>query len=167
VAQLHHGTVPVRPGAAATGGGFSWSDLNFVAMPGFAVTTVCGHQNIGILGHEIGHYLGLAHTFAAEFATQADAQTAFTNSGFNPSIFDGDGLSDTPPDPWIRQNANQCGATNTVVLNGSSGPVAFPLPKGNVMSYYDAPTTFTGQQKDRIRSTIDSRAGQGLVVGKP
>jgi hypothetical protein len=156
------------PGATATGGGFSGSDLNFVAMPGFAVTTVCGHQNLGLFTHESGHYLGLAHTFAQEFATQAAAQTAFTNSGFNPNIFDGDGLSDTPADPWIRQNANQCGATNSVTLNGRTGTVTFPLPKGNVMSYYDAPTFFSGQQKERIRRTIDSRvSGQGLIVGKP
>ena len=36
------------PGPQPTGGGFSWVDYDFVVMPGFEVTTVCGRQNIGL-----------------------------------------------------------------------------------------------------------------------
>ena len=52
------------PGPNPTGGGFSWVDYDFVVMPGFDVTTICGKQNIGVFAHEAGHYLGLSHTFA-------------------------------------------------------------------------------------------------------
>src|SRR5262249_50683106 len=69
----------------AAGGGFSSSELEFVAMSGFSNTWLYG------LGHEIGHYLGLSHTFKQEFPTLADAQFYFAQHGYNPNAFDGDG----------------------------------------------------------------------------
>ena len=71
IAAQHAGKMVVffihGPGQAATGGGFSFSNYNFVEMPGFNDTTVCGYQNIGILAHEVGHYFGLSHPFAMTF----------------------------------------------------------------------------------------------------
>jgi len=60
-------------GATATGGGFSWTDYNFVAMPGFR-SPMCGGQNLSLLAHELGHYLGLPHTFLRTFKTRGEAE---------------------------------------------------------------------------------------------
>jgi hypothetical protein len=97
VALFRFGPDPVTP----RGDGFSGSDLNFVLMPGFTVTFVCAVQNIGLLAHEIGHYLGLPHTFDVAYASLQDAENAFLGSGQDPSIFDGEGLRDTLPDPVL------------------------------------------------------------------
>lgn len=95
------------PGEGSTGGGFSADTYNFVAMPGFG-TSVCGYQNIGMLAHEIGHYLGLSHTFPRVFHSVAEAELALKNNGNDPAIFDADGFSDTPPDPYIGRDEYQC-----------------------------------------------------------
>ena len=45
-----------------TSGGFSAGDSDFVMMPGFRNTRVCGNQIIILLAHELGHYFGLQTT---------------------------------------------------------------------------------------------------------
>jgi len=152
--------------ASPTGGGFSATDYNFVVMPGFNDTGVCGNQNIGMFPHEVGHYLGLAHTFANKdpFDTVQQAEDFLRANGNNPAVFDGDGLSDTPPDPYIR--VYQCGPTPTnITLNG----VPFMLPRTNVMSYYHpanaVPTevrTLTPQQITRVQEVYKNR-GLGVT----
>ena len=89
------------PDASPTGGAFSWTDYNFIVMPGFPDTYVCGSQNIGILGHESGHYLGLPHTFPAVFASIGDAQSFFSAHGNDPEAFNADGRDESP----IRSSA--------------------------------------------------------------
>jgi hypothetical protein len=134
-------------------GGFSDDTYNFVVMPGFNVGTVCSHQNIMLFAHEAGHYLGLAHTFAVDNATQAAAKSLFDSNGKKPSVFDGDGLADTDPDPFYRIPAIDCDATITSV--NISG-VNFPLPRTNIMSYYDNVTDLTGGQIAIVRQTIQT-----------
>ena len=91
------------PDALPTGGGFSWYDYNFVTMGGWDDMGHCGHSHWESLGHELGHFLGLPHTFAVEpFIDQAAAEAYFVSHGKNPAVFDGDGFSDTPPDPGTR-----------------------------------------------------------------
>jgi len=34
----------------------------------------CGKQSIELFAHEVGHYLGLLHTFAKDFGTVAEAE---------------------------------------------------------------------------------------------
>jgi len=41
-------------GVGPIGGGFSWWTYDFVAMPAFSATSLCGNQNIGIMAHEMG-----------------------------------------------------------------------------------------------------------------
>jgi len=136
IAADHAGKLTVffihGPGTGPTGGAFSSLNYNFVEMPGFNDTSVCGSQNIGIMAHEVGHYLGLAHTFARTFASSTEAESFFAANGSTPAIFDGDGLSDTPPDPFIGLPANQCDPGPTITLKDQ----ALQLPYLNIMSYY-------------------------------
>jgi hypothetical protein len=146
------------PGAGPTGGGFSWTDYDFVAMPGFNNTFVCGVQNIGLFAHEVGHYLGLAHTHGPSFNTVAEAQSYFVSNGRNPRVFEGDGRSDTPPDPFIT--ALQCNPTATTVsLSGTS----FDLPRSNIMSYYEPRSGVSPSQTWTMRQTLQLRSKQPLA----
>ena len=83
------------PGQGPTGSGFSFSNYNFVEMPGFDDTGVCGYQNIGILAHEVGHYFGLSHPFARRFAGFPMAELFLRAQVTTRIYLDCDGLSDT------------------------------------------------------------------------
>ena len=104
--------VYIRNGmGSATGGGHSGSDKYYVAMPGFYVTSSTWfyhdtnppshateiNGNLKLLAHEIGHYLGLAHTFSGieyddigESEDQIVAQFISKNGEANPELLDGD-----------------------------------------------------------------------------
>jgi hypothetical protein len=138
----------------AAGGGFSSKDYNFVVMPGFTDSQETSHY----LAHETGHYLGLNHTFPAEFPTLADAQFYFKQHGYDPSAFDADGLSDTPPDPLVQSNEHITPPTTLTLKDGNNNDVVFQLPTTNLMSYYNTPTrTISQQQTDIVRAKAVSR----------
>lgn len=91
------------PGDRPTGGGFSWIDYDLVIMPGFTDAQHFGHAHVDALAQEIGHHLGLPHTFAADpFESAAAGETHLKAGGGTPDVFDGDGFGDTPPDASIR-----------------------------------------------------------------
>ncbi len=147
VVILRHG-----PGEHPTGQGFSWWDHDFVAAPGFGGASHCGHPHYDLLAHEVGHYLGLAHTFAADsHETVQQAEDFFVKGGCKPEVFDGDGFSDTPPDPLIRPL--ECERTGQITLKG----VQFVLPRRNLMSYYDERDSLSPQQIERVRWTLRKR----------
>jgi hypothetical protein len=153
VAFFRHG-----PGSVDPGGGFSGSDLNFVAMPGFN-TPVAGHQNIGLFAHEAGHYLGLAHTFPTKkaFDTLADAQAYFSSHGYNVGAFDGDGLSDTLSDPMVKALTDSH-PTSVTLRDAAGRNVVIPVPYDNIMTYWDnAYKTLTPQQISRVRDVAETR----------
>jgi hypothetical protein len=168
VAADHAGKLVVffihGPEQGATGGGFSASNYNFVEMPGFNDTTVCGYQNIGILAHEVGHYLGLAHPFAVAFRSSQEAEAYLSAHGNDPTVFDGDGLSDTPPDPFISTPQFQCNPGESITLNGRK----FLLPRKNIMSYYSTSgfdrTDLTAQQSAIVRWVMNVRAKNGMAT---
>jgi hypothetical protein len=140
-------------------GGFSWVDYDFVVMPGFEVTTICGKQNIGVFAHEVGHYLGLSHTFAREFETVAQADEWLRDHNGQVSIFDGDSLSDTPPDPFIR--AIQCDRKPSVVLQGKK----VMIDRKNIMGYwYNASKTLSRQQIEIVRWFVQRRLQSGMLL---
>jgi hypothetical protein len=145
-------------GPSATGGGFSWWDYNFVVMPGWDDDSHCGHPHTDALAHEVGHFLGLPHTFAGTYNLAADAEAAFRNSGKKASVFDGDGISDTPPDPLIRPL--ECDRTPRVTLGGT----VFTLPRANIMSYYDERNTLSPMQSIRVRWLLLTRLKRGMAM---
>ena len=53
-------------GSGSNGSGFSWWDYDFVVMPSTDIIEHCGGMNPYFLAHEMGHYLGLPHTFGPE-----------------------------------------------------------------------------------------------------
>ncbi|MGE3076022.1 MAG: M43 family zinc metalloprotease [Dehalococcoidia bacterium] len=149
------------PDATPSGGGFSWYDYNFVVMGGWQDMGHCGHQHWEALGHELGHFLGLPHTFATEpFANVAAAESYFVAHGKNVTVFDGDGLSDTPPDPGTR--SLECLHTDSVSLAGA----VFNLPRTNIMSYYDEAHLLTPQQIERVRWVFEIRESAGGAFRK-
>jgi len=143
-------------GYVGTGLAFSSTSHNFVAMTGFQGAP-CG-QDGGFLAHEIGHYFGLTHTFATAFGNQQEAADALRAARGDLGIFDGDGLSDTPPDPFIREY--QCGTQGSVTL----GPTTLLLPRSNVMSYYANATDLSPQQIELIRPVLDFRVANGMAL---
>ena len=147
VVFFRHGPNPVP-----TGGGFSSNAYNFVVMPPFDATTICGPtQNAYLLAHEMGHYFGLPHTFR-QFKTKAEAAAALKAAGNKPAAFDGDGIAETPPEPYIEEL--QCGSEAFVVLNG----VPFPLSRSNIMSYYAGdPKSLTTRQSEIVRAMVERR----------
>lgn len=144
-----------RWGSASTptGNSFSSGDLNYVVGCGFASTGVCGHQNISLLAHEMGHYFGLPHTFAGSYQTVADAAAALAAANNDTSIFAGDAFDDTPPDPMISEIA--CLDTRAVRL----GERDVPICRDNIMSYYDSPTkTLSARQLRTVKWMLERRS---------
>jgi hypothetical protein len=151
-------TVLFRHGEGYVGTGYAFSSTthNFVAMTGF-LGAPCGRDG-GFLAHEIGHYLGLTHTFGTVFGSRQEAADALRAANENPGIFDGDGLADTPPDPFIREY--QCGTEQSVTL----GETTLLLPRSNVMSYYANASELSPQQIELIRPVLDFRLANGMAL---
>jgi len=150
VVYFRHG-----PGEGPTGMAFASKDHNFVMMPGWAEGT-CGHPDSGLLAHEIGHFLGLWHTFAATFPDIPAAETYAAARGNDPAGFDGDQLADTPPDPYIT--SNQCHPPTSILVGG----VQMQLPAADVMSYYDGHDALTPQQVAIVRANLEARLKNGM-----
>jgi hypothetical protein len=134
-----------RKGAA--GGGYSGGRAKYVVMPGLRST------NMGLRGlaHEAGHYFGLSHTFGRSFRSVEDAEEFLRDHNNDLSVFDGDKLSDTPPDPRLGSGKD------SIELGG----VTVPLPRGNIMSYrrWDHHEWLSPQQAKIVRTNVLRRFG--------
>ncbi|MCK6693733.1 MAG: PQQ-binding-like beta-propeller repeat protein, partial [Thermoanaerobaculia bacterium] len=101
--------------------------------------------NTGVLAHEMGHYLGLYHTF----------QGGCTN---NDCLIDGDRVCDTPPDNstlWVPCDAQ----VNTCTTDTQSGFAADQNDMIlNFMDYtdFDCFHDFTQGQSDRMNAAIQT-----------
>lgn len=147
------------PDSKPTGRGFSWFGYNFVSLGGFTAMDHCGHAHQDALAHEIGHYLGLAHTFTGDpFPDVAKAEEYLKSKDNDPACFDGDGLNDTPPDPAIR--FAECERTRSITLND----IPFVLPRRNLMSYYDERDSLSPQQITRARWFLQTRIGHKMSM---
>jgi hypothetical protein len=148
------------PGDLATGAGFSWTDYNFVVMPGWPDDKHCGHEHSSAFAHELGHQLGLGHTFARIFPDPERAAAYLGEHQGDLGVFDGDGLSDTAPDPGIR--TTECGRGAELELNG----VRVPLPRRNLMSYYEERDSLTREQIQRLRWFVRERQTHHMKLPK-
>jgi hypothetical protein len=183
-ANSYPGKIPVFFRARSDGNGYSWWDpdpkkantwdrVDFVLLPGeihLRDTTVCDHPNLAQLAHDVGHYLGLGHTFPTKsnFKSAAEAKQ-WLKDGKN---FDGDGFSDTPEDPGPPV-VNGCGQFPSEVA--FAGTTYKDLPRTNIMSYYaEAASTYasggpliqtvTPQQIARMYQMLEQRGFLPVVV---
>jgi hypothetical protein len=138
-----------------TGNGYSGGEASWVVMPSQRATD----GGIGNLAHEAGHYFGLGHTFARQFDSVAKASQFLEDHGGDTTVFDGDGMSDTLPDPGLHNPAN-IGA-RSVTLNGK----VVPLPVGNIMSYmhWDGTEWMSNQQGEQVRAHYRFRSRFNMV----
>jgi hypothetical protein len=144
------------PGAYSVGGGWSWSNMDFVAMSFFDPNA------LSVLPHELGHHFGLPHTHGRSFTTVREA-TDYILSGGAIDELDGDRtlIDDTPPDPYIVE----LGAAvdiHAIPL----GSQAFTLARRNIMSYWNHGGTgrLTHSQIMRIRQIVQERRNRYLNV---
>lgn len=133
------------PGPEPTRQSFSWTDVNFIVMGGFTGNLICGRENLELLGHEIGHYLGLSHTFKRSFGTTAEAEEDFLARGSSAAVFTIEELDGRPTAPFIRDLA--CTSDAAIILAGNS----LPIPRDNLMSYYGGPKATRKPRRLTIR----------------
>ncbi len=115
--------------------------------------------NIGIwrtISHEVGHCLGLRHTFSASGGEENINGTGCSTRG--------DRVCDTQADPYTEDNcfsANNC--TYTGFCQDPSGATNYSPPYQNIMSYWGGEgctlTHFTTGQYERATSFLETDAG--------
>jgi FG-GAP-like repeat len=125
--------------------------------------------NISAFPHEIGHYLGLFHTFPS-WNSVTDIQAALlVAEAPGPSGVEGDLLSDTPPDPGTQVVDDQYGGkANRCTTSGPVAVAGYTLnpDRHNIMSYFGcAPYEFSPQQIDMIKATLATSDRNDLISG--
>ena len=102
----------------------------------------------GSLVHELGHFFGLPHTFAGNGTENVDGSNCETA---------GDGICDTPADPYDpdAEFSYQDGCTFTWTGLDANGQFYQP-DMGNIMSYYDCDCGFTRGQYLRMVEVYNS-----------
>lgn len=126
----------------------------------FGIGTSHPRYNQGrLLAHEVGHYLGLLHTFH-------NGCTEITAS--IPCNIGGDGCCDTPP--VAAANQNYCPVLSGLAPNSCGGPSSDPDMYENHMDYaYDdvntCRNTFTEDQADYMHAVIALQ--RSLLVSYP
>jgi hypothetical protein len=164
VAVKHSGKVTIlvrtkpieEPSHAA---GFLWWDYNF-ALVSLGQTEECGQPDYSTILHALGHYLGLGNTYTEAYKDVDSAASAYEDSGYNLSSFDGDGLTDTPADLFIDQQEFICNNAVSFNLGGSE----IPVTRGNVMSGYYPRESFTPEQIARMRYLLALRQRLGMIM---
>ena len=139
-------------GKTPTTDNFSGQDYNFIVMPKYQADKHCGHLNHSSLARAIATFLGLKPTNGLPpFKDKPELKAHFDENEGNEALYDGDGLSDTFPDPAIEPYA--CDKTKTVTL----GNKVFLLPRSNIMSQYDERKSLTPEQIIRVRWSATER----------
>lgn len=168
----------------------SWSNaptnVHFVTMPS---TQGLVDQNPSFFGHELGHYLGLYHTFPftsagpiislaqGEVLTPTEVEERLVrfirSNGGTLAALDGDLIADTRPDPgsafWNRHGHSPSGPASLRIVGTLDGtPYDFTLepPLDNVMSYYGG-LQFTKNQIERMYRTLRHGTRAHLLPAAP
>lgn len=145
---------------------FYHADMTGCGCGGSAYTipsTFCSvhKNNIGwsrTISHEVGHCLGLLHTFETFYGYEKiDGSNSTTK---------GDKISDTPADPYSYYGQS-CFTTNACCYTGNctdpNGQSNFTVPYTNVMAYWWAKgyanLVITGGQYTRANSFLNTNAG--------
>ncbi len=159
----------------ATGNGFAVHPTDtapgFIVMPGFQSTTIKRGPkaprlpNQKLFVHELGHFLGLKHTFPGNGSKQPKTlkdlrqriKDAGAQTGAQGKNFDGDGIADTPPDPythlWFRfLKVNQCQSNRLHRIPGTE------TLRHNPMAYLNCPPyRFTAGQVKHMEQRLNSK----------
>ncbi|MDO8367428.1 MAG: zinc-dependent metalloprotease [Saprospiraceae bacterium] len=104
--------------------------------------------------HEVGHCLGLLHTFETFSGTLVECPDG-SNCASN-----GDMICDTNADFGGSENSGaSCAYTGTQTINCNGNTVGYNPPTANIMSYWaSCYAEFTNDQGTRMRNTINSTA---------
>jgi hypothetical protein len=164
------------------GCGFSWFrdvttgeiTTKFVSMPGFYDTGGCGEQNLGQFAHELGHYMGLWHTFTElprnpnVFTSIWEAERHLVNNNNNQATaFDADRylVTDTDPDPMIIE----LGCHPPLVINLNGIEIDTTNIINNIMGYWRYPIKTTSLQQSLVaQGALEDRSlNTGLLIAKP
>jgi hypothetical protein len=105
----------------------------FAAMPGGDDVIVLSGSG-GALPHEMGHFLGLYHTFEDAFGPELPDQSNCSTAG--------DLICDTDADPYPLGNITNC----QVEFSG----LPYLPPVDNIMSYWECGCRFTTDQYSRM-----------------
>lgn len=160
-------------------------NVNFVA---FYNSFDLVNSNVNTFGHELGHYLGLFHTFPGfgEFEvypgntrkmTAPEAKQKLLDyiakNGGTKYALDGDGIRDTIEDPgtiyYGKMWKNVCDGPPAFTVtgkdaNGNDVSYSFTPPRKNVMSYFSCnPQSLTPGQIELIQRTLLHPYRRGLV----
>jgi hypothetical protein len=157
----------VKNDVSRGGGGFSSGMSPYISMTPF--------PRPGLFAHEVGHYLGLSHTFGPQPKTEDEARTTINQyiaqsgnlSTDGRNAFNGDGITSTPPDGSGQLFLALTGAANTCDTSVGSYTVSSQIPfynytytftpdRQNIMSYFwcrnmaAARPTLTREQMDIV-----------------
>jgi Pregnancy-associated plasma protein-A len=117
---------------------------NYLSLVDAVLNPLSGHS---IFAHEMGHSLGLLHTFETGYGSENVAR----NGGCKNCTSAGDLLCDTPADNQGPHDAN-CVYTGTSI---DACGVAYAPNTNNIMSYFnDCSNVFTPEQSSRMHNHI-------------
>jgi hypothetical protein len=130
---------------------------NAYAIPNTYCSVATGNINLWrTISHEVGHCLGLRHTF--------EPVSGLENINGNNCSTTGDLVCDTPADPFGRGSCfSSSGCSYTGNCVDGNGATNFNPPYNNIMSYWGgrgcAVTNFSTGQYNRANSFVSTNSG--------